>query len=130
MRESGQDIDNGTIFGVGLIGALLIATAVIGVQALFESFDRADRERKATRAVELVDYESQQADKLTRYRWVDEKNGVVAIPIERAMDLLSERGLPAVAAPAEAKSADGESVEGETASEGEAPTPKEPPPAG
>jgi len=31
---------------------------------------------------------------LNSYGWVDEKAGVVRIPIERAMDLVAERGLP------------------------------------
>ncbi len=31
---------------------------------------------------------------LTTYGWVDRKNGVVHIPIDRAMDLLLQRGLP------------------------------------
>jgi hypothetical protein len=31
---------------------------------------------------------------LQNYGWVDEKAGMVRIPIDRAMDLLAERGLP------------------------------------
>jgi hypothetical protein len=31
---------------------------------------------------------------LTTYGWQDQKAGIVRIPIERAMDLLAERGLP------------------------------------
>ncbi len=33
-------------------------------------------------------------DTLSTYGWVDEKAGVVRIPIDRAMDLLAQRGLP------------------------------------
>jgi hypothetical protein len=33
-------------------------------------------------------------DTLYSYGWVDEKAGTVRIPIERAMDLLAQRGLP------------------------------------
>ena len=36
----------------------------------------------------------QQDDELYSYGWVDEKAGVVRIPIEHAMDLLAQRGLP------------------------------------
>lgn len=32
---------------------------------------------------------------LTSYSWVDRQAGVVRIPIDRAMDLLAQRGLPA-----------------------------------
>jgi len=35
------------------------------------------------------------ANLLQGYHWVDQKAGVVQIPIERAMDLLAQRGLPA-----------------------------------
>jgi hypothetical protein len=31
---------------------------------------------------------------LNQYRWIDKSQGVVRIPIERAMDLVAERGLP------------------------------------
>ena len=42
---------------------------------------------------------------LTSYGWVDKQNGVVSIPIDRAMDLLLERGLPARSAAEEAAAA-------------------------
>jgi hypothetical protein len=33
-------------------------------------------------------------DVLESYDWVDQNNGVVRIPIDRAMDLVAQRGLP------------------------------------
>ena len=52
------------------------------------------------------DYLSKQEAILGSYDWVDQKNGVVRIPIERAMELLAQRGLPVLpqggAAPAAA----------------------------
>src|SRR5579862_1264275 len=39
-------------------------------------------------------YRAQQQETLDSYGWVDEKNSVVRIPIDRAMDLLLQRGLP------------------------------------
>jgi hypothetical protein len=35
-----------------------------------------------------------QSEKLNSYGWVDQTNGIVRIPIERAMDLIALRGLP------------------------------------
>lgn len=35
-----------------------------------------------------------QEQRLDSYGWVDEKSGVVHIPIERAMQIIAERGLP------------------------------------
>ncbi len=43
---------------------------------------------------ELKDVLLDQEQKLNSYGWVDEKAGVARIPIERAMQLVAQRGLP------------------------------------
>ena len=48
-------------------------------------------------------------DTLYSYGWVDEKAGTVRIPIERAMDLLVQRGLPV-----RSQDSSGEGVSGKT----------------
>lgn len=50
--------------------------------------------------LDIHDYRAAQERLLTTYGWVDEQAGVVRIPIERAIDILAERGLPAVPVPA------------------------------
>ena len=45
------------------------------------------------RADHLRDLRAHEQTELTTYGWVDQKSGVVHIPIDRAMDLLVERGL-------------------------------------
>jgi hypothetical protein len=53
-----------------------------------------------------LDYQHFQAwenDQLNHYRWVDKSKGIVAIPIDRAMELIAQRGIPAQKAPAELK---------------------------
>jgi hypothetical protein len=40
-------------------------------------------------------YRAAAEQQLSSYRWVDRQGGVVSIPIERAMDLVAQRGLPA-----------------------------------
>ncbi|MGA7292174.1 MAG: hypothetical protein WBW53_15335 [Terriglobales bacterium] len=40
------------------------------------------------------DFLLRQEDQLNSYGWIDEKAGIAHIPIERAMDLIVERGLP------------------------------------
>jgi hypothetical protein len=47
---------------------------------------------------DLHDYLQQQQHTLDSYGWVDQGAGVVRIPIDRAMDLVLERGLPTRAA--------------------------------
>ena len=44
---------------------------------------------------EIHDYWEAQHDTLNSYGWVDRQNAVVRIPIDRAMRLILERGLPA-----------------------------------
>jgi hypothetical protein len=44
---------------------------------------------------ELVDYCRYQQKAVESYRWVNQEAGVVQIPVDRAMDLILERGLPA-----------------------------------
>lgn len=44
--------------------------------------------------LEINDFRLKEEQTLNSYGWVDEKAGVVRIPIERAMQLLAQRGLP------------------------------------
>jgi hypothetical protein len=46
--------------------------------------------------VEIKDFRLKEEQTLNSYGWVDEKTGVVRIPIERAMQLLAQRGLPTI----------------------------------
>jgi len=43
---------------------------------------------------ELVDYCQAQEQEVRTYGWIDRRSGIVRIPVDRAMDLLLERGLP------------------------------------
>jgi len=45
--------------------------------------------------VDLKAWRSAQKAELNRYRWVDRQAGIVEIPIEQAMELTLQRGLPA-----------------------------------
>ena len=44
--------------------------------------------------VEINDFRLKEEQTLNSYGWVDEKAGVVRIPIERAIELIAQRGLP------------------------------------
>lgn len=60
-------------------------------------------------ALDIYDHRKAEQQVLTTYGWVDQKAGVVRIPIERAMGLLAERGIqaPPAAAAAPAGTAPG-----------------------
>jgi hypothetical protein len=44
--------------------------------------------------IDLKRYEAAEHAKLNSYGWIDKSAGIIHIPIERAMDLVSQRGLP------------------------------------
>jgi hypothetical protein len=46
--------------------------------------------------VEINDFRLKEEQTLNSYGWVDEKAGVVRIPIDRAMQLIAQRGLPTI----------------------------------
>ncbi len=52
---------------------------------------------------DIADFEREQAELETGYAWVDPTMGRVRIPIERAMDIVAERGLPRWAGPQQPK---------------------------
>jgi hypothetical protein len=45
-------------------------------------------------SADLQAFRARENAKLNSYGWIDEKSGVVRVPIERAMDLLLKKGLP------------------------------------
>lgn len=60
-------------------------------------------------ALDLARFRSEEEETLATYGWVDKEAGVVRIPIEQAMRLVAERGLPVPPPlPAAAKAAAGE----------------------
>jgi hypothetical protein len=92
--------------------AVVIAVTMIGMNFTLKHFDREislgspvapfATERQLPPSprlqvyphVELKDYCAAQHDQVTTYGWVDQRVGVVRIPIDRAMDALLARGLP------------------------------------
>jgi len=49
---------------------------------------------EANERTELNGFRSEEDQKLDTYGWVDQKAGVVHIPIEQAMQIVAQRGLP------------------------------------
>jgi hypothetical protein len=54
---------------------------------------------------DYAEFAESQERQLHSYGWVDKDQGVARIPVERAMDLILERGLPEPAAPPEGPAA-------------------------
>jgi hypothetical protein len=77
---------------VGAVGMILLMVIVLLVEVLFHRTTQAEIYRKviSEQPLELRQAQAEQLDQLNDYRWVSEPDGVAAIPIERAIDLIVE----------------------------------------
>ena len=98
------------LFGAGL--ALLIAAIIPVLGWVYWRFEAAAErsDRSATAApvpntfagpklqrqpsIALAEFRQDENLRLSRYEWIDETRGIVRIPIDRAITILSQRGLP------------------------------------
>ena len=88
--ERYEDVRTSTIALAGLIGALITFALIILLMVLYYQADARERKLKEIdeAPAEWANLKADQEGKLTSYRWVDPKNRLVAIPIDRAMDLV------------------------------------------
>ena len=85
-----DDINTKLVAVVGLISVLAVIGSIVGIQTLYYNFEQSENDRKVI-AVEAIDAKNllaEQEAKLNRAGWLDRENGIVAIPIERAMELV------------------------------------------
>ena len=85
----------GLIFGVfryfqNELDAKPGATAVVDPVKVFPQ-----PQLQTTPVLDLQAVRAEETQRLTTYGWVDQPKGVVRIPIDRAIELLAARGLPA-----------------------------------
>lgn len=119
VRFEPTDISTRNVLYIGA-GVLLCTIAIVFVMHLLFSYMRSLKARESARtsppASEVtplppeprlqdsptLDYRTMrdQANwELHHYRWIDRQNGIVGIPIDRAMDLVAQRGIPASSLP-------------------------------
>lgn len=116
-----KDVNARAIFWIGVVmfvAAVLIHTVVWW---LFDAFDRREAHKGRPPATlvqtqrpappeprlqtdapsDLNALRATEQDELEGYGWVDQQKGIVHIPVEQAMTLLVERGLPKTQTPAD-----------------------------
>ena len=73
----------------GIVGAVLVLAVILLAQVLFYNVQRIedDAKRYAGKPQALADLQARQLAEINAYRYVDQAQGVVAIPIDRAMEL-------------------------------------------
>lgn len=119
VRFEERDISVRNVLFIGF-GVLLCTIAIVNAMYFFFSYMRHQKALEnppASQATQTMDelppeprlqaspYEDYKSMKsaadwqLHHYRWIDKGKGTVAIPIDRAMDLLVQRGIPPSTAP-------------------------------
>jgi hypothetical protein len=118
--HEGSDVRVGGIikFALGLVAMGLVIHVVLGLvmqrysgrearaQAQRPPFFAVDVVPPAPRlqgnpGVDLIRFKEQELDRLNHYGWIDKETGIARIPIDRAMDILAQKGLPEPAGPPE-----------------------------
>lgn len=90
-----------------IIGTFLVALLVIGIFQFFKNTYHPDEAAKASQQVippapridshpaeELQSIRAREDHILNTYAVIDPKQGIVRVPIDRAIDMLSQKGLP------------------------------------
>jgi hypothetical protein len=100
------------LFGIGLALVLVVSVVVVSLLIQYKTVQHARhdtpipqlaRERETLSGTRLqVDAQNEMRQMratedsiLNSYGWVDKSTGVVRIPVDRAMEILAEKGLPA-----------------------------------
>jgi hypothetical protein len=106
-----QDADSKSVIigGVGILVVLLIAMAIMKIQFSWEISDQGENTKTpfsdqrvipAGPLLQASEYDDQQVYKawvkedIESYGWVSKEDGVVKLPIDRAMEVVLANGLP------------------------------------
>ena len=103
---TGDDVNTPVIALVGFLSALLFFVIVVFLEVIFYWTEARQRYVSdfGEPPQELATMVHNQQARLAEYRWIDQPKGVVAIPIDRAMELVVA-DLSAAAPPPAAKGA-------------------------
>jgi hypothetical protein len=100
-RQTSEDPSAGTTVVVGIVGAIVFFVIIVALQTLFYKVEQSQTVSKVyeTDPQELSRLRADQLEQLHGYRWIDQQQGVVAIPIDVAMEqvvreLADERAEP------------------------------------
>jgi hypothetical protein len=96
--SSQSDPDVPRIVYIGVLGVILTFVIIVALQVIFYRMEQTEIARKVARhgPEEVFRLQATQLEQLNNYRWVDRKTNTVAIPIERAMEIVAQEANMAV----------------------------------
>ena len=82
-------LDTPALVTSGIVAAIGTFALIVGLQVVYLRYEAAEAQKKqstsaATSSASLL---AEQRAKMNRYGWIDRQNDVVAIPIDRAIEL-------------------------------------------
>ena len=88
--QADDGLNTSMIVVVGAIIVVLVFAIIIGVQALFFKVQDNENNRKyvSQPPVEFSTLKTEQEELLNGYHWISQPQGVVGIPIDRAMQII------------------------------------------
>jgi hypothetical protein len=91
--EHEGDPNASMVFTVGIVGAILLLALLIFGVVLFQNAQVLQTEEKifAGKPIELAEQQTLQLAAINQYRYISERDGIVAIPIDQAIDLFVAR---------------------------------------
>lgn len=112
-RYERRDVNVRTLLKIGVVLVVVIAVVMVAMRWTFDAYEKAQPlgpmvsplvkteqvvppspQLQAHPEEDLQTYCTAEEQKLDTYGWVDQQAGVVRLPIDRAMTLLLQRGLP------------------------------------
>lgn len=104
-QDSRNDLNVTWTAVAGLVGAILVFVFIVAIQILFQHAQQAQYQKNvvAQAPEQLGELRAEQLAKVTTYRLVDARKGLVAIPVEEAIKVFARdpvAGMQAVRAAA------------------------------
>jgi hypothetical protein len=87
--EEKEAINTPLVVVIGLVSVILLFTIIVALQAVYYNFEGRERADKVYSQVyqEAARLRADQEAELNSYSWIDRDDGVVGIPINRAIEL-------------------------------------------
>jgi hypothetical protein len=93
-----DDPDSTGTLVIGILGSIVLFVIVVLIQVMLKNEVEKERYRKQIiqAPAALEQYRADQEGRLNSYGWVSQPDGIVHVPIERAMDLVVREQSPRV----------------------------------
>jgi hypothetical protein len=89
-----QEVNVPLIVTIGVVSCILVIVLIVGTEAWYDSEAQAEFNYEADQFpnTSLLSLKAGQLANINSYHWVDQKKGIVAIPIDDAIKIMVQTG--------------------------------------